>query len=353
VGIGSVDGFGSIIVNDTRWDIDNANVILVDATELKLGMTVRVAGTISADLSRGTATSVVSAAELRGPVTAANSTGTSFEVMGIRVNTDGTTIYEGLGAGNRVSNGAVVQIYGLPSADGQLQATRIERRAGNAASPIVTGAVRQLNTAARTFRLGALAVSYAGAGFSGALSASGLANGQLVRVRATQAPASGVLVAGSVQSWYELGALAEGTRLSLSGLVTDFASQADFRVQGVRVSGAQTNVSGGPTRSLVNGVRVEVSGVVSNGILVLNKLRLRGGPAGDPTPLSYSVSGNISQFESLANFRVQGQSIDASGVGVSFVGGTPAQVARGRRVSVTGSRVVEDLLIAETVRFED
>lgn len=350
VGIGSVDGFGSIIVNETRWQIDRANVFIADDAELKLGMSVRVAGRMSADLSRGTATSVVTAAELRGPVANADAASGRFEVMGIQVSTDENTLYEGLGTPGRLGNGTVVQVYGLPVGSGQLRATRIQRRDGSP-DPIVTGAISQLNAAGRSFKLGNLTVSYAGASFSAGLAQTALANGQVVRVRAAQGPRGGTLEAASVQSWYAVGAPVSGARLSLAGLVTDFVSQADFKVQGVRVSGARTNVSGGPARALINGARVEVSGTVANGVLVLDKLRLRGGAEG--APISYSVSGKISQFESLARFKVHGQWIDASGPGLVVSGGTAAQVARGRTVKVTGGKMAGDALIAETLSLMD
>lgn len=352
VGIGSVDGFGSVIVNDTHWNIDKARVEIRDdpRKELKLGMSVRVAGTVTADLSRGTATSVVSAAELRGPVSGLDVASGSFEVLGILVLADESTVFEGFDSLADVKQRNLVQVYGLPGEFGQLRATRIEQR--NAAAPIVTGAISQLNTAARTFRLGSLTVSYANASFGAVLPPGALAEGQVVRVRAAQAPGNGPLVANSVQSWYDVGATPNGTRLSLAGLVTDFTAQSNFKVQGVQVNGSQTNVSGGPARALENGVRVEVSGTLNNGVLILDKLRLRGPKSGGP-PETYSVTGRIGQFSSLAAFRVQGQLIDASKPGLVVNNGTASQAARGRKVTVTGTRMRGDVLIADTLTFND
>ena len=119
-----------------------------------------------------------------------------------------------------------------------------------------------------------------------------------MRVRAVATPVAGPLSATAVEAWYSPPA-AEGTRVSLSGLVTNYAGQASFRVQGVPIDGSATQVTGGPSSALGNGVRVEVSGTLRGGVLVLDKLRIRHVP-GTGGPVSFSVSGTIGQFDSPA-----------------------------------------------------
>jgi hypothetical protein len=59
----------------------------------------------------------------------------------------------------------------------------------------------------------------------------------------------------------------------------------------------------------------------------------------------------MSQFTSRANFKVQGQLINAaSAMGTN---GSLGDLARHRRVAVTGTRVIDGVLQAETLRFLD
>lgn len=345
-GIGSVDGFGSIIVNGTRFDTAAAQLQLQDTSALRLGMTVRVTGTVGADLATGTATLVVSAADLRGTVASVDPAGT-LRLLGQTVTTDPSTAYAGgIASSAGLRSGDAVQVYGLPGEDGQLRATRIERLAA-AAPAVLSGVVRRIDTVRQTFRIGDATVSYAGAALSGAWPPGGLVEGQLVRVRASS---QGVpLVAAGVEPWHPL-PLADGTRLSLGGVVTHAAGLADLRVNGVPVDASQAQVAGGPAREVTPGARVEVAGTLRNGVLVASRLKLRDGTAGMPES-NFSAAGTIGATLSPASFRIQGQEIDASGPGVVFVGGSAADIGNGRRARVTGSRVVDDVLVAERVEF--
>lgn len=348
VGIGAVDGFGSIIVNGVRHEIGSATLTLTDGASLQLGITVRVAGTVSADLSTGTATSVASAPDVRGVVSALNAASGTFTVMGQSISTDDSTIFSGVAALTSLVNGDIVQLYGLPGTSGNLRATRIER-VGAAASYVASGLVQSLDTSARTFRLGTVTVQYTPAMLATPLTPATLANGMVVRVTASAEPVAGVLAATQVQAWYTVPS-ATGAAVNLTGLVTDFAGLSSFRLQGVAVNASGAQVTGGPSSSVGNGVKVEVSGSMSGGALVVSKLKIRHVP-GTGGPVSFSVMGNIGQYTSASNFRVQGQVVNASGAGVVFSGGTVADLANGKRVTVLGSQVVNGVLIAQSVTF--
>jgi hypothetical protein len=348
VGVGSVDGFGSIIVNGVRHEIGSATLTLSDAASLQLGATVRVAGTVTADLSSGTATSVVSAADVRGVVSALNTASLTFTVMGQVISADDATIFSGVGALSSMVNGDIVQIYGLPGAAGELRATRVEKLAATG-SYIASGLVQNLDTSARTFRLGNVTVQYTAASLVSPVTPATLANGMVVRVTAAGEPTAGVLAATQVQAWYTLPTTA-GAVVNVTGMVTDYASLGSFRLQGVAVNASGAQVTGGPSSSIGNGVKVEVSGTMSGGVLVATKLRIRYVP-GTGGPVSFSATGAVAQFASSANFRVQGQVVNASGSGVVFTGGAMGDLANGRRVTVLGSQVVGGVLIAQSVTF--
>jgi hypothetical protein len=116
---------------------------------------------------------------------------------------------------------------------------------------------------------------------------------------------------------------------------------------GVRYS-AQTAFEGGTAADLVNGVLVFAKGrydaptkaVVATWIEVVKT------DASVPR-----VAGPVSEFVSLANFRIGGQSVDAAGA--TILDGTAADVGNGVVVLVQGQLVDRDgkrVLVAQKLR---
>ena len=346
-GIGAADGLGSIILNGLRYTTDTATITVEDATELQIGMSARVAGKVDPDFTRGIATQVVSAAELRGAVSRIDVGAGSFVVMGINVTIDAATVWADANGLANVADGSLVQVWGLPGAPGTLRATRVQT-APTLTAPLVTGAIQNLNVMNQTFTLGQLTVSYGGASFTG-IDASSLANGVIVRARGTVAPTGNAFTATQVQGWYAI-PTGNGIALQLAGDITDFVSRGAFKVLGTPVDATNAQITGGPVGSLGNGVKVEVDGFMSGGVLVVKKLRIRHVP-GTGGPASFTLIGAIGGYQSPANFRVQGQPVDASGPGTTFENGTAANLANGQRVTVVGDRVVDGVLIAQRVTF--
>lgn len=346
-GIGAADGLGSIILNGLRYDTDTATFTIEDATELQIGMSARVAGKVDANFTSGVATQVQSAAELRGAASGIDTSAGSFVVMGTVVSIDSATVWADANGLADINLNSIVQVWGLPSAPGALRATRIQI-APTLTDPLVTGTVQNLDTVRKTFTLGQLTINFSSAAFTG-MNASSLANGILVRARGTVAPVAGVLTATTVQGWYAI-PVSDGIAVQLAGVITDFASRSSFKVLGTPVDATNGQITGGPVGSLGNGVKVEVDGFMSGGVLVVKKLRIRNTP-GTGGPASFTLIGAIGAYQSPASFRVRGQPVDASGSGVVFENGTVANLANGQRVTIVGDRVVDGVLIAQRVTF--
>ena len=346
-GVGAVDGSGSIIVNGLRYNTDTAVLNVEDAPALQLGMSAKVIGPVNADFTSGTARRVDSAADLRGTPSSVDLAQGSFVILGTTVTTDSATVWADATGLAAIPPGATLQVWGLPGAPGILRATRIEQRGPSAA--ILTGTVQNLDTLRGTFTLGSFTVDYNTAVLSGSLDGSALANGILVRVRAnTVLP--GRLLATLVQWWYPV-PRANATPVQIAGIVTDYAGLGSLRVLGVPVNAASALITGGPASAVGNGVKVEVGGVMSNGILQASKLKIRHVP-GTGGPASFNLIGAIGNFSSAASFRVKGQLVDASDPAVVFVNGTVANLGNGVNVNIEGSRVVNGVLTATRVSFE-
>jgi len=322
---------------------------LEDAPTLQLGMTVRVSGTVNPGFTTGTASSVLSAADFRGSLSAISTGAGTFRVQGTTVSVDPATVFSGINDLLDLSNGDWVQVHGLPDLSGSLRATRIERLTG-AASPILSGALANLDTSSKSFRVGAETVSYAGASFQDGLSASQLANGLKVRVRASAVQTTaGTVQAGRIQAWYSIPSQ-NGAMVNLSGVINDFASLASFKLMGTTVDASSARITGGQAQSIGNGVKVEIGGIMTNGVLVVSKLQIAHVPV-TAGPVLFSAVGVVGAYVPPGNFKVQGQPVAASAGLTVFEGGTIANLKNGAKVTVSGSQVVNGVLYAERVVF--
>jgi hypothetical protein len=349
--VGAITGFGSIIVNGVRYDTDRAVLTLTDTDALKLGMTVRVRGVVDPDLLNGVASSIESSADARGPVAHIDLPNGILVLWYTKIRTDASTVFAGgLTSLEDLQAGDPVQVWGLPDSGIGLRATRVERVAAGAA-PIISGTAQAVDVSASSVQVGGLRVGFTPA----VLEAAGLSpsqlEGQLVRVRGTDADA--MLTQAALEPWYPV-TPADSERLSLEGLITRFDSLASLQVDGVPVDASDANLSG-RRDGIGLGARVQIEGAWRNGVLVASRLKLRE-PAPEPGDADsqeddYSARGNIGAFRSASDFKIQGQDIDAGGAGVVFLQGTAADLRNGRRVYVTGSRVTNDRLIAERVEF--
>ena len=347
-GIGSVGGLGSIILNGVRYNTDAATTSLEDTTELQIGMSVRIAGKIDTEFTAATAQQVESAAELRGAVSVIDLTGGSFVVMGTTVTIDGATVWSGANSLGDVVAGSVVQVWGLPSAPGTLRATRVELKPVSG-EPLVTGVVQNLDRTGQQFMLGQLTVRYGSAAFSGGIDASTLADGAIVRVRGSAMPVLGTLNATKVQGWYAV-PTQNAAAVQLAGVITNYGGLNAFKVLGTAVDASNAIVTGGPVSSIGDGVKVELDGFMTNGVLVVKKLRIRYIP-GTGGPVAFTLIGAIGDYVSPSSFVVKGQKVNASSPATVFENGSAADLANGRRVTVVGNAVVDGVLTAQTVTF--
>ncbi|MBO9646962.1 MAG: hypothetical protein J7605_00510 [Variovorax sp.] len=340
--VGSVDGIGSIFVGDLRYDIDQAQLDLRDATQLKIGLTVAVMGPVDAAFTSGTARQVASMAQMRGVVDSVDVAGSSFQMLGSAISVDSNTVWADLAGLPAVSAGMQLQVWALPIGPGSLRATRIESQA-LAATPLVSGVISQLDVGGSTFQLGSLVIDYRLA----TLPAGGLANGRIVRVSSASPPAAGRLDASAIDGWYALSSV-KGAPVQLEGVMSNFASTASFSLMGTPIDASAAQVTGGQAQHLGNGVTVVASGTLSDaGVLVATKLKIRHVPGGGALP-SFNLIGPITDFNSLADMTVKGQRLDASAATIVGTG----QLANGVKVSVQGSQVVGGVLLATQLAFQ-
>ncbi len=345
--VGSITGFGSVIVNDVRYSIDSITPQIQDTNALALGMTVQIRGQVDATGLEGTASSLISAAEVRGKITSLDKVALTLRVYDFPVDVDLGTIIAGADHFAQLAVGDEVQIHGLPSS-GMLLATRIEKIAAPSA-PILTGAVSGLDTGKTSFKLGGISVSYGKASLKG-FGSLPLVNDTVVRVRASAAPVNNVLQASVVERWISVPET--GTSgLAVTGPIENFTSVSQtFTVAGITIDASTAPLKADMVKKLANGSYVTIKGVYSAGVLTATEVKFLKDSATPPMP-SYSLSGVVQTYLSVADFAVQGQRVDASSA--VFSKGTAAKLAEtpAPKVKVVGTRFVNGLLIADTVQF--
>lgn len=274
---GPVDGFGSIIVGGVRFD-DSAAVVSGDddevrsAADIKLGMVVAIDGDgIDRVGARARARRIRFGAEIVGPVDSVDTAANTMVVLGQNVDVKDTTVFDEDIAGGLagIAAGDVLAVNAqFDAATGRYVATRIDERPAADVFRL-RGLVADLDTTAKTLRVGASLISYASV--DPATLPLLLANGLRVRVRLQTTPVAGVWTALTVRPGFRT--VQDMAQAEVHGWVTRFASPAHFAVNGLEVDASSASFPDG-TAGLELGARVEVEGAIVNGVLVARKVEL-------------------------------------------------------------------------------
>ncbi len=200
VGVIESTNGASITVDGITFDASVADVTLDgdpgDAAGLKPGMVVTVEGEIDDDTATGVADVVRYESLLRGPVDAIRPLLRELTVLDSRIVLEPDAVLDGLVFDSTLVDTGI-EISGFIDSAGDLRATRIAASAGSVTEFLLFGVVRNLDSNAETFALRTLDVDYSAAAIIGG-EASDLADGGEVRVRFSERPVGGVIVADTV-----------------------------------------------------------------------------------------------------------------------------------------------------------
>lgn len=357
---GRISGFGSVIVNGVHFDDSTATVTddagLTHARgDLKLGMVVDIhGGPLSTDATSGVsncaAAGIQFGSEIKGAVQTVNVAAGRLTLVGQTVNVDASTVFEGYGNGlAEVMPGDLLEVFAFfDAARNSFQATRIERE--NALTEFkVGGVVTGLATAAKTFVLAGASVSYASVA---AADLPALSNGLRVRVTVLPAPQAGIWIATKVRT--AVHRIEDRAEAHVEGVISDFASLASFKVNNVAVdaSGAGVVFHDGSSAQVLNGVRIEVEGMMQGAVLLARKVELKqSGHGGHDAEVE--LHGVIESIDASAGtFVVRGVEVSHDGSTI-FVGGTAGNLGIGAKVEVKGTLATTgNSVAAASVVFE-
>src|SRR5438105_4051939 len=255
--VGSITGFGSILVNGVEYATAGAQVGIDGQAgteaQLSVGDVVTVVGTVNADGKTGTASQVTFEGNVAGTVDQVNVPTQTLVVLGQTVLVTASTVFDANMSPADITGvkpGASIEVSGFANSFGQLVASHIQLLPA-AGTLRVEGVVQALNTTAHTFQVNALLVDYSAVTPSGTL-----ADGSIVGVEGSGFSASGALQAAAV----EVAPAAGGTPNSqgeVEGIITSFTSNADFMINGLHVT---TDAS---TQFTLNGATLGVNARVA------------------------------------------------------------------------------------------
>ena len=339
--VGPITGLGSIIVNGVRFDDSGASASgritdddggLRSSSDLKLGMMVTVTGsaitrsTVTGD--RATASAIVFGGELQGPISATTANPQTLTVLGQTVQITGSTIFDTTslsGGFASLTVGNIVEVHGMVNPDDNtIQATFIERKSSPPAFFKIQG--RASNHVGQKFTIGAILFNYSTTPPAEVRVIP--SNGTLVRVRVMAAA-----LPGPAEGWTATrirppeNANEDRDEAEIEGSITAFNSVNSFSVNGIAVSTSlATRFENGSTADLLAvGVRVEVKGRLSAGVLIAERVKIE--DSFDVDNLEFELHGTIDSLNTTAKtFVLRGVTVDYNG-SVEFRDGIDTNLA--------------------------
>ena len=353
---GPITGFGSVIVNGVRFDDSSARItddddVALGRDELRLGMMAEVqsAGVASDSQGRhGRALAIRIGNEIVGPVSAVDATAKTLTALGQIVNvTDNTLFGERISGGLAgIALGTVIQVNGvLNVSTGHYTATRIDVKP-NAPYFRLRGVIAELDTSAKTFKIGSALISYAGLSTTDVFAS--LANGLLVRVRLQTTQVDGAWVAARIAGGVRK--IENQDEAEIHGLITSFTSVTKFSVNGISVDATNATFPNGQA-GVVLGARVEVEGKAVDGVIVARKVELQ-----DEREIhirGFELHGDITAIDTtLKTFVLRGVTVNYASA-VVYKNGSAADLKVGAQVEVRGMLNLDGkTLTAVGIEFE-
>jgi hypothetical protein len=303
---GAITATGSVFVNGIEFSTSGAAITIDDTpgTEdnLKVGMVVKVRGTIDDATKTGTATHVEARDLLEGTIddNGVDPVNKTITVMGqtVRVEDNVTRLNDddavkvfaaaGFAAGQRV------EVHGFADDNGGLRASRVARKASGEIE--IKGFVASIGSGSFVLSLtpgGSPALTVTGTLPTGAIV------GSLVEVKASAAPVAGAITAISVQLEDALGAA--GEKVEVEGIVTS-GTVDSFLINGQRVlTTAATLFEGGLKADFAVGAKLEAEGPLdANAAIVATKVSFRS---------NIKIEADVTAFAAGSSLAVLGRTV--------------------------------------------
>ncbi len=334
--IGTVEKIGSVKVNGVTFDCLNATVTYDDGVvdegndrcieaqrrgELDDSMHVVVIGKVNDDGVSGSASSVRVKHRFKGPVGTIDATAQTFTILDQTIQIDDSTIFKirggpkttgvvGLG---RLIRGDPVKVNGVAGPNGAFLATYVKTKNIAEDSNEVKGIVTAVTPA---IKIGTLTIILNGQpepSIGDCVEAEGSLSGNILTVN--KLGTSGFKLDDDCDG----DSLPNGIKAEVEGVISGFVNGATpFKVGGQTVSlspSAAFRPAGTTAADLVDGLKVEVEGSVTNGVLLASKVKIKKNGVRIEAAADSAVTGNL--------FTILGITVLTNNIFVpSFIGET-------------------------------
>jgi hypothetical protein len=363
---GNVSGFGSVIIEGNKYDdslatvtsdVEPGNSSVGTLASIRLGMQVKASFDTS---ERVTGVSLLPT--VLGKIASVNfsSNGDTVVVAGQTVRLQGSTtslsaptIFEGLTSAKDLATGDKLEVHGYFDSDGTVIATRVELLDDTNTVTRLSGIVSGLTATAsnQTFKVGALQISLASTAkvlpansvikngdrvtvwsnvdvfttVAAGTSTQSL-NAKVVRIEATNS------IAGNTQPWRIAGPISS----------IDLNSKT-LKIDDLSVGFANATLKNTLLADLQKGVVVRIKGS-GNNALEIELLKA-------PDQVKIELAGLITDFNSVASFKVRNGLINASAATIVFVNGTKANLGDGVLVELEGN-VINGVIVPTLVTLK-
>ncbi|HET7866124.1 MAG TPA: DUF5666 domain-containing protein [Burkholderiaceae bacterium] len=280
-----------------------------------------------------------------GPVEAVNATAKQIKLLGQTIQVSNGTVFDAEIKGGLagVTVGSILDVRGLLDvATGVTSATRIELRK-SADFLLLRGVVSQVNTVNKTLRVGGQLVNLAKLS-ARTLQGLAQANGKVVRAVLEAKQVNGQFVANAVRS--DCRFVADGKAVEIENVVTQYTSNAAFKLSGLPVDAGKAVVVNPANLKL--GAKVVVRGALVAGVLVATNVNVK-----LAEPKNVTRQGTVAALNATAKtFTLNGVKIDFSGGGVAFACGNATQLVNGAHVVVFGKLSADGThVVAQRIQF--
>ena len=355
--VGTVDGFGSVIVNEVRYDTGAAEVFIENRSvgsgdsaviqNLSAGMVVRVEGSVAEDGS-ASADRVYFSRNLKGAVESVadlDSLTKQAVILGQTIILDDRTAYNNTTAA-AIAVGMVLEISGYDDESGRIAATYMNRLS-DALPPgeevDIKGLVQNQNPQAQTFVIGLLTIDYSAADLS-TLPVGAPEDGQMIRARGTLVAANRLL-ASRLEPEEEFGSGVVDF-VYLEGIVTGKQGPDEFGIGRYTVRTDQETIYRNLKPQDVNpGTRVVVKGTLTGRSVLAREVSLS-----EKIRMESDVSGVNEAQESLTLSGLETAPVFATAT-TRFVGIARAldEIEPGNHARVLGRKTADGDILASTV----
>ncbi len=366
--IGPISGFGSIIINGVRYDDSSASVQTEDGDssdddkgslapdDLKLGMISVVAGenyqaSSNGGLATSNATKIYLSNELRGPMVYPTTSATSFSLLQQTIEVNAGTVFANVAnlAAATSGNCAYVEVYAFYNTNNHsYTATRVECKTTQPTDYRIFGPASSV--VSNSFAINGLTISTTNLASS---DKSAVTEGSSVRVRLSTTLSGNQSTASRLRVGTPVATTTARTfsgESELEGLIETYTSNAEFTVNGVSVVTNSSTVF--ESLALRKGLRVEVNGTLSNGVLTAKKVSIEDDSELNTEIEAVGAVSNLSNSGGTTSFTLTTSSQRV--FTVTYVG-TVARIANTKHVEVHGDLATNSntAIVAKTVEVHD